>query len=70
VQIGYFFDQSGMAARCHPNCLTCTNSSFSSCIACSQMRGNDAEIAMNGYCDCWVDTVDVGNGTCDASAYK
>jgi hypothetical protein len=34
------------------------------------MRGNNAETAINGYCDCWANSVDVGNGTCDAETYK
>ena len=66
---GYFLSSSGQLTPCHPNCKTCSNSSFSSCIACGQYRGDASALAISGYCDCWKGSIDLGNGTCDPSSY-
>lgn len=34
------------------------------------MRGDNSGMAIKGYCDCWPDAIDVGNGTCDAVTFK
>lgn len=41
VQNGYFYNPNALALeKCHPNCLSCTNTSFASCITCQQFRGD------------------------------
>lgn len=39
--LGFYF-ANGVQAQCHVNCLTCTDSSFSSCISCVQYRGDSS----------------------------
>lgn len=46
------FNNNGVIGICHPNCLTCTNSSFSSCVRCKALRGDSSKMAIKGYCDC------------------
>lgn len=65
VSIGYYLNSKNEEIKCHPNCRTCTDLSFSSCIACSEYRGDTSNMAISGYCDCWRGSVDIGNGTCD-----
>jgi len=50
--------------------MTCTNSSFSSCITCNKYRGDAGELAISGYCDCWKGSIDLGNGNCDRETYS
>ena len=64
-KLNYYIDESLKEVACHANCLTCKSVSFSSCISCSEYRGDTSEMAISGYCDCWKDTIDVGNGKCD-----
>ena len=64
IKIGYFLN-ANVETPCHPNCKTCTNSSFSSCLACNKYRGDSSSMSISGYCDCWKGSVDLGNGTCD-----
>lgn len=70
VPIGYFLNSQNSTVKCHPNCQTCTNSSFSSCILCAAYRGDSSEKAKSGYCDCWKGSIDLGNGVCDTQSYK
>ncbi len=50
--------------------MTCTNSSFSSCILCVKYRGDASSKAISGYCDCWKGSIDLGDGVCDAESAK
>lgn len=63
-------DTTSSVVQCHPNCQTCTNSSFSSCIQCKPLRGDSNLQAISGYCDCQKGSIDLGNGICDKSLYK
>lgn len=67
---GFFLDSSSTVVQCHPNCQTCTNSSFSSCVKCQALRGDSNQQAILGYCDCQQGSVDLSNGICDKSLYK
>ena len=69
-QLNYYLDQSLQEVSCHPNCLTCTSGSFSSCISCSEYRGDYSRMAISGYCDCWKGSIDVGSGICDKESYE
>ena len=67
---GYFFDlKQNTTSRCHPNCVSCTNTSFSSCVACRPHRGDKSEMAVSGYCECRQDSIDMGNGVCDSEKF-
>ena len=65
IPIGYYIDNDGTSRACHPNCKTCTNTSFSSCIACNHYRGDNSQMALSGYCSCWKGSVDLGDGRCE-----
>lgn len=70
VEIHYFLDSQNTKQKCHPNCLTCTDSSFSSCITCVEYRGDASSLAITGYCDCWKDSIDIGEGKCDITSFE
>ena len=66
VENGFFYDKENkVLQKCHPNCLSCTNTSFSSCILCRPHRGDSSEMAVSGYCECHESSIDMGNGVCD-----
>lgn len=70
VENGFFFDPNNNATiRCHPNCVSCTNTSFSSCVTCRPYRGDKSELAISGYCECHSESIDMGNGVCDFGKY-
>jgi hypothetical protein len=60
----------GVYVACHPNCETCTNSSFASCVKCKPLRGDNNQQAIKGYCDCMEGAIDIGQGICDVSLEK